>query len=98
MPQPIDSQINELFAFDMNAEVEKITARIRELLRSHLHKRGLVVAISGGIDSSVCTALAVKAVGAGKVFGILMPERDSSSESVTKGKIITDLFGIDHVI
>jgi len=44
---------------DEAAEVTKIAERMRELLRSHLHRRGLVVAISGGVDSSVCAALAV---------------------------------------
>ncbi len=98
MTKSIDRQITELFAFDMDMEIEKITSRIRDLLRTSLHKRGLVVGISGGIDSSVCTALAVKAVGAQKVFGLLMPERDSSSESVTKGKIVAQLCGIEHVV
>ena len=38
-----------------------------------LHRRGVVVAMSGGIDSSVCAALAVRALGAAKVFGLLLP-------------------------
>jgi NAD+ synthase len=92
----IDTLIGELFSIDANLEIDRIVTRIRETLRSHLHKRGLIVAISGGIDSSVCAALAVRAVGAGKVFGLLMPERDSSSESVTKGKLITSLLGIEY--
>jgi NAD+ synthase len=98
MTTAIDTQIEELFTYDMAAEVEKITSRIRELLRTSLHKRGLVLGISGGIDSSVCTALAVRAVGPGKVFGILMPERDSSSESVIKGKMVAEGQGIEYAI
>jgi NAD+ synthase len=54
--------------------------------------------MSGGIDSSVCAALAVKALGPDKVFGLLMPERDSSSESVTKGKLLAEHLGIRHTI
>ena len=46
---------------DEAAEVAKIAARVRELLGRYLHRRGLIVAISGGIDSSVCAALAVRA-------------------------------------
>jgi NAD+ synthase len=82
----------------MDREVDRITASIRQLLRTRLHKRGLVVAISGGIDSSVCTALAVRAVGADKVFGLLMPERDSSGASVTKGKLIAQTCAVEHVV
>jgi NAD+ synthase len=98
MKQSIDQQIAELFRFDMHAEVDRISAKLREILRSKLRKRGLVVAISGGIDSSVCTALAVQALGKDKVFGLLMPERDSSSGSVIKGKVVADLFGIEYII
>jgi len=94
----VDRQITELFALDIDREIETIAGRIRDLLRTQLHRRGLVLGISGGIDSSVCTALAVKAVGPGKVFGLLMPERDSSSSSVALGKLVAEQFGIDFAI
>ena len=42
-----------------------------------LRRRGVVLGLSGGIDSSVSAALAVAAFGAEKVLGVLMPERDS---------------------
>ncbi|MCB1825696.1 MAG: NAD(+) synthase [Candidatus Competibacteraceae bacterium] len=81
---------------DEAAEVAKIAERIRELLRDHLHRRGLVVAISGGIDSSVCAALAVRAVGSERVFGLLLPERDSASESTIRGRKMVERLGIAH--
>jgi len=81
---------------DEAAEVAKIVERVRELLRSHLHRRGLVVAISGGIDSSVCAALAVCAVGRERVFGLLLPERDSASESSIRGRRVVEQLGIAH--
>ncbi|WP_258868245.1 NAD(+) synthase [Alkalilimnicola ehrlichii] len=56
----------------------------------------MVVAISGGIDSAVCASLAVQALGAGKVFGLLLPERDSSPESLERGRALVDYLGIDH--
>jgi NAD+ synthase len=82
----------------MDAEVERITSRIRTALREHLHKRGLIVAISGGVDSSVCATLAVKAIGAARVFGLLMPEQDSSSESVTNGRLVAEHLGIEYLV
>lgn len=98
MANTIDDLLAELLAFDRDAEIDKITGRMRELLRAQLRRRGLIVAISGGIDSSVCAALAVRAVGADKVFGLLMPERDSSSESVVKGRQVAEHLGIEFSV
>jgi len=81
---------------DEAAEVAKISRRLRELLARHLHRRGLVVAISGGVDSAVCSALAVRAVGADRVFGLLMPERDSASTSMVRGRYVVEKLGIAH--
>ena len=54
----------ETLAIDPKAETDKIVAALREQLRRHSKKRGLVLGLSGGIDSSVCAALAARAVGA----------------------------------
>jgi NAD+ synthase len=96
--ETIEEQIAIRLAFDMEREADRIAAWMRESLGSTLKKRGLVIAISGGIDSSVCAGLAVRAVGSKKVFGLLMPEKDSSSESVTRGKAVAEHCGIDYVI
>ena len=77
-------------------EVERICSEIRNLLRTKLKKRGLIIAISGGVDSGVCAALCVKAVGKNKVFGLLLPETDSSSESLTRGKALAEHLGIEY--
>lgn len=98
MPQSIDTLIDTLLSFDRDAEITRITSKVRELMRHHLKRRGLVVAISGGIDSSVCAALAVRALGPDKVFGLLMPERDSSSESSDKGRLLAEHLGIRHTV
>jgi NAD+ synthase len=90
--------VERMFALDADAEIEKITSRVREILRTELHRTGLVVAISGGVDSSVCAALCVRAVGASKVFGLLMPETDSSSVSLERGKLLTEHLGIERVV
>lgn len=98
MPQAIDTLIDALLSFDRDAEITRITDKVRELMRQHLRRRGLVVAMSGGIDSSVCAALAVRALGPDKVFGLLMPERDSSSESSVKGRLLAQHLGIRHTV
>ena len=85
-----------VLAIDCLAEADRIAAWMRETLARRLHRRGFVVAISGGIDSSVCTALAMRAVGAGKVYGLLMPERDSSGFSTERGRALAVHLGIAH--
>ena len=90
--------MNEYLQIDMDAEIGGIAAAIRAALRNKLHRRGLVVAISGGIDSSVATALSVEALGRRKVFGVLLPETESSSESLERGTQLAEHLGIDYVV
>ncbi len=76
-------------------EVERIGRHMIESLR-RFHKRGVVLGLSGGVDSSVCAALAVKALGPKKVFGLLMPERDSKSSSADQGQVVAEQLGINY--
>jgi NAD+ synthase len=94
-PTVLDSDVLRL---DELPEADRIARWIVETLAKRLHRRGLVVAISGGIDSSLCAALAVRAVGPKKVFGLLMPERDSSSSSTQRGLLLAQHLGIDHEV
>lgn len=85
-----------VFDLDLEAEADRIAAGMRQALGRELHRRGFVVAISGGIDSSVSAALAVRAVGAERVFGLLLPERDSSPDSTARGRLLAEHLGIAH--
>lgn len=85
----------DVLKLDNREEVEKISGRLRKILQEDLHKRGFVVALSGGIDSSVSAALAVKAVGNKKVFGLLLPETDSSAHSQKQAQALVEHLGID---
>ncbi len=86
----------DVLRIDTAAEAERIVGWIRAAVRK-LKKRGAVVALSGGIDSSVVGALSVRALGPERVFGLLMPERDSSDETRRLGRKLVQHFGIDHV-
>lgn len=72
----------DLLKIDYAREADSIAAVLCDHVLRRFKKKGLVVAMSGGIDSSVVTALAVHALGKERVFGLLMPERDSSSETL----------------
>ena len=79
-----------LLRLDAAAETERICAVIRSQVRDSLKRRGAVLGLSGGIDSSVCAALAVRALGAERVIGLFMPENDSSPDSLRLGQEIAD--------
>jgi NAD+ synthase len=86
-----------VLSIDAEAEVARIGSWMQDALSRELRKRGVVVAISGGIDSAVCAALAVKALGRSKVFGLLLPERESSPDSTTRGRELVEMLGIEHL-
>ncbi len=97
------SDVNAAFSadtlmIDPEQETEKIVAALRNQLRGTLRKRGLVLGLSGGIDSSVCAALAARAVGARNVLALFMPENDSDPESLRLGRTVAEAFGIDSVV
>src|SRR5262249_55341541 len=81
---------------DVAAEVERIAQWLREATARTLKRRGLVVATSGGIDSSVCLALAVRALGAERVQALVLPERDSSPDSADRAVLLTTHLGVAH--
>ncbi len=77
---------------DLAATAADIENAIRRQV-GDLRKRGIVVGLSGGIDSSVVTTLCARALGAERVQVLLMPERDSSSESLTLGRMLSSQLG-----
>jgi NAD+ synthase len=87
-----------ILEIDCAAACAEIEAGIRELVSRQLHRRGIVLGVSGGVDSSVCAALAARAVGPQRVHGLLMPERDSSPASTARGKLLCQSVGIAHEI
>ncbi|HZY67651.1 MAG TPA: NAD(+) synthase [Devosia sp.] len=83
---------------DAEAEIERIVQAMRSQLRTQLRRRGLVLGLSGGIDSSVCAALAARAVGPERVFALFMPENDSDPESLSLGRRVAETFGIASAV
>ncbi len=86
----------DILIIDPEKEVQKVTAQIRSILTKKLKRRGLIVALSGGIDSSVSVGLAVKALGAERVFALLMPERHSSDDTLELSTSVADTFKVDR--
>ena len=85
---------SSLLRLEGTAEVDRICSTMLSQVRDTLKRRGVVLGLSGGIDSSVCAALAVRAFGADRVIGLFMPEADSSPDSLELGRRIAEWLGI----
>jgi NAD+ synthase len=88
----------DVLALDYEAEANRIAGELRRIIAHECKRRGLVVALSGGIDSSCVAGLATRALGKAKVFGLHMPERDSSAETLRLSRSVSDTFGFDSVL
>ncbi|AKU98114.1 NAD synthetase [Labilithrix luteola] len=88
----------DVLRIDSARMVRSIEEALRDQLGRTLRRKGIVVGLSGGIDSSVVAALAVRAVGPDKVLALLMPERDSSPSSLSLGKMLAKHLGIEFVV
>ena len=83
---------------DAPAALRSITSGIREQALRRLRRRGAVIGLSGGIDSSVTAALCAAALGPANVLAVLMPEKDSDPESLRLGHLVADTYGIGYVV
>jgi NAD+ synthase len=79
---------------DAAAEIERIAAAIREQVFRTLRRKGAVLGLSGGVDSSVAAALCVRALGKDRVLGLPMRDADSSPDSLEFGRLIAGRLGI----
>jgi NAD+ synthase len=88
----------DALVIDAAAEIERIARSMRQQVTRRLRRRGAVVGLSGGIDSTVSAALAVEAFGRQKVLAVLMPEKDSDPESLRLGREVAEWLGIEWVV
>ena len=84
----------EWLRLDAALETDRIAGAVRDQVQRTLKRRGVVIGLSGGIDSSVCAALCVRALGPDRVLGLLMPEIDSAQESTELGVALAEHLGI----
>src|SRR5687768_4872942 len=84
----------DVLRLDAERAVNTITAVVRHQVLRQFRKRGVVVGLSGGIDSSVVAALCARAVGKDRVLALLMPERESSGDSSALGQLVAEDLGV----
>jgi len=87
----------ESLAIDAAAETARIAEAIRRYVGAY-RRKGCVVAMSGGIDSSVVASLCVHAVGRDRVLGLHLPERESSGDTLRLSRLMAESLGIASVV
>ncbi len=85
----------DVLKIDAEKETDKICSRLREGMAKQLKRRGLVLGLSGGIDSSVTAALGARALGPKRVVALLMPERHSADDTLQLSEMVADHFGVE---
>ena len=90
--------VKELIKIDPQKETENIISKLKKDMTKILRKRGAVVGISGGIDSSVVLALCAKAFGPNKVLGVMLPEKESSKDNFILARSLCKTYGVKYII
>ena len=88
----------DVLRIDPAAVAEELVANLRRDVRQTLRRSGAVVGISGGVDSSVVLALCVRAFSPKRVVGVMMPEQDSSRDSIVLARKVADQLGVETVV
>jgi NAD+ synthase len=88
----------DVLKIDAPAVAVSVAEALRQQVMGTLRRRGAIVGLSGGIDSSVVAALSVKALGKERVLGVFMPERDSSDDALRLGRMLATHLGIEAVV
>ena len=87
--------MNEIPKLDVKKTKDDIVEFVQNKV-SEANADGLVVGLSGGIDSTLAAFLACEAVGKENVFGIVMPSTTTPTEDKLHGTAIAQLLGINY--
>jgi NAD+ synthase len=87
----------DVLDIDPDRTTADIAENLAETILRRLRRRGAVVAVSGGVDSAVAAALSVRALGKERVLALLMPEAESSADTLDLSKAVVDALAVDCV-
>lgn len=88
----------DVLRLDPAREVERIGVSLRDQVFHQLKRKGAVIGVSGGIDSSVVAFLCARALGKERIQIVFMPETDSSSDSLRLGRMVAESLGAPSVV
>ena len=87
----------DVLAIDAAAECERIRENLRATVVGEFRRRGAVVGVSGGVDSAVSLALAVRAFGPERVVPLILQEKESSPENPRLVRLLCRSLGVTPV-
>jgi NAD+ synthase len=85
----------DILKIDPATEVKKICDFLVNQVNINYRRKGIIVGLSGGIDSAVVVSLAVEALGKEKVSGLILPEKESNPISSQYARLHAEALGID---
>lgn len=89
---------NHVLDIDPESETERLVTLLRQSVLQELRRRGAVLGISGGVDSSVVLALCVRAFGAQLTVAVMLPEQDSDPESEHLARLVAAHYGVEPLL
>ena len=96
---PTQTQVTpDVLALEAERATAEIVDRLREIVGRELKRKGAVVGVSGGIDSSVTAGLCARAFGPDRTLALLMPEADSDPDTLELSRSVADAFDIPTVV
>jgi NAD+ synthase len=88
----------DVLRIDPEETTNAIVDALRRIVGRELRRRGAVVGVSGGIDSSVTVSLCARAFGPERTLAVLMPEADSDDETLEISRLVADSLGVQTVL
>ena len=90
------NEISELIKIEnIENTISEITNFIKNEVFEIYQKKGVVIGLSGGIDSAITAALCTKSIGSEKILGLILPEKESDVNSKNLALQIAEKYNID---
>ena len=94
----MSNPILKAMQIDPERVAENLTGRIRQVVTGDLKKKGAVIGVSGGVDSSVVASLCTRALGKERVVFVFMPDKEVDAQSYEMAKEFADSQGKELIV
>ncbi len=82
----------------LNFDLPEVAKRIKRFIKDYVdnsHASGVVLGLSGGVDSNTIAALCASALGGDRVLGLMLPEKETyNSKDIEDAMVVAEKFGL----